>query len=129
MEYRLYVVRVFVTDWERALRFYTETLEIPTTFRSDEMGWAQLDTGEAQLALERVSEGATESPYPGAAEGPLVGRFVGVSLTVPDIQKTYETLCERGVEFLSGPETMPWGGVLAHLVDPDRNVLTLLGQP
>ncbi len=33
MDCKLYVVRVFVTDWERAIRFYTETLGIPTTFR------------------------------------------------------------------------------------------------
>jgi catechol 2,3-dioxygenase-like lactoylglutathione lyase family enzyme len=51
MKFELFVVRVFVTDWERAVRFYTETLGIPTTFRSDEMGWAQLDTGAANLAL------------------------------------------------------------------------------
>ena len=54
MEYRLYAVRVFVTDWERAVRFYTETLGIPVSFRSDEDGWVQLATGEGQLALERA---------------------------------------------------------------------------
>ncbi len=126
-EYKLFVVRVFVSDWDRALRFYTETLGIPTAFRSDEMGWAQLDTGEANLALERV-EPSSSPPYPGA-EGALVGRFLGVSLTVSDIDKTYRDLCERGVEFLGPPERMPWGGVLAHFSDPDGNVLTLLGSP
>lgn len=127
MEYRLFVVRVFVTDWERALRFYTETLGIPTTFRSDDMGWAQLDTGAAQLALERVSPGAGPR-YPGA-DAALVGRFVGVSLSVPDVFETYKTLTERGVPFLGPPERMGWGGVLAHLLDPDGNILTLLGNP
>ncbi len=63
MDYRLFAVRVWVTDWDRALRFYTETLGIPTTF-----------------------------------------------------------------EFTMPPTKQPWGGVLAHLKDPDGNVLTLLGQ-
>lgn len=119
--YRLFAVRVFVTDWERALRFYTETLGMATTFRGDEMGWAQLDTGAAQLALERADSQALDDG--------LVGRFVGVSLMVDDIDKTYQTLCARGVEFLGPPERMPWGGVLAQLRDPDGNVLTLLGSP
>ena len=50
MEYKLTTVRVFVTDWERAIRFYTETLEMSAVFRDDEHGWAQLDTGVCQLA-------------------------------------------------------------------------------
>lgn len=124
MDFELFIVRVFVTDWERALRFYTETLGIATTYRSDEMGWAQLDTGKAQLAIERLVEEGDAAPDP--EDGQLVGRFVGVSLTVADIQKTYAELCERGVEFLHPPAKQPWGGVLTHFRDPDGNVLTLL---
>ena len=122
MHYRLFAVRVFVTDWDRSLRFYTETLGIPTSYRCDEMGWAQLATGEGQLALELASPNDTETSN-------LVGRFVGVSLQVADIESTYTTLVDRGVEFLAPPETQPWGGVLAHLRDPDGNVITLLGMP
>jgi catechol 2,3-dioxygenase-like lactoylglutathione lyase family enzyme len=122
MRYKLSVVRIFVTDWERALRFYTETLEIPLAFKNDAMGWAQLNTGEGQLALERVD--------PSDAEGrALVGRFVGVSLEVPDALATYERLVERGVDFVEPPEKQAWGGILAHLRDPDRNVITLVGNP
>src|SRR5712692_7864764 len=54
MNYELNVVRIFVSDWAQAIRFYTETLGIPASFRDDEMGWAQLATGASQLALERV---------------------------------------------------------------------------
>lgn len=122
MEYELFAVRVFVRDWDRAIAFYTETLGIPTTFRSDEMGWAQLATGEGQLALERAAPDDEES------QG-LVGRFVGVSLAVPNIHETYATLFERGVEFLHAPEKQPWGGTIAHLRDPDGNVITLLDSP
>jgi len=111
---------VFVRDWPRALEFYGETLGIPFAFKSEEMGWAQLATGDAQLALERSTPGEEEN---------LVGRFLGVSLAVDDIDATYEELRGRGVEFLAKPERMPWGGVLAHFRDPDGNVLTLIGQP
>lgn len=122
MDYKLYAVRVFVTDWERALRFYTETLGIPVAFRSDELGWAQLATGEGQLALERTAPDDDEAQD-------LVGRFVGVSLEVADIDATYQTLVGRGVSFLGPPAQQPWGGVLAHLRDPDENVVTLFGTP
>ena len=121
MDCRLTIVRVFVRDFERAVRFYTETLGIPLSLRSDEFAWAQLATGQAQLALERLD--------PANGEDGLLGRFLGVSLAVADVFATYETLFARGVDFLAPPETMPWGGVLAHFRDPGGNVLTLVGPP
>ena len=120
MQYKLFAVRVFVTDWQRAIRFYTDTMGIPIAYRNDEIGWAQLATGEGQLALERVDPLDSESKE-------LVGRFVGVSLAVPDIFGTHKALADRGVEFIAAPEKQRWGGVLAHLRDPDGNVITLLG--
>lgn len=119
MDYKLYAVRVFVTDWERAVRFYTETLGIPVAFRSDADGWLQLATGEGQLALERVEPGDAESMA-------LVGRYLGASLRVDDVEAAYDQLSARGVAFVEPPERQPWGGVLAHLRDPDGNVLTLV---
>ena len=120
-DYTLSVVRVFVTDWARAVRFYTETVGIPAVVRDDSAGWAQLDTGPGQLALERVD--------PGDEEGrALVGRFVGVSLAVADVELAYRRLRDRGVEFPGPPERQAWGGLLAHLRDPDGNVITLVGR-
>ena len=121
MDYRLYAVRVFVRDWDAAVRFYTETLGIPLAFRNDDIGWAELDTGEGRLALERLDADDPEA-------GSLVGRFVGVSLAVPDVHAAHAELTERGVEFVGAPEIQPWGGVLAHLRDPEGNVLTLLSR-
>jgi lactoylglutathione lyase len=119
MPYKLSIVRIFVTLWERAVSFYTEALGIPLAFR-DDGGWAQLDTGEGQLAIERVD--------PADAEGrALVGRFVGATLEVSDVLATYEQLVARGVDFVEPPEKQPWGGILAHLRDPDGNVITLVG--
>jgi predicted enzyme related to lactoylglutathione lyase len=120
VDYKLYGVRAFVTDWEKTLEFYSETLGMPIAFAGPEAGRAELDSGAAHPALERVDPSDAE-----AAD--LTGRFVAVSLQVEDIQATYEELATRGVEFLGPPEEQPWGGVLAHLRDPEGNVLTLLG--
>jgi lactoylglutathione lyase len=89
VEYKLTVVRVFVTDWTRALRFYLDTLGMTAVHRSDEWGWAQMATGEGQLAIERVDAADDEGQA-------LVGRFVGVSLQVPDVFATYDALVARG---------------------------------
>lgn len=120
MDYKLSAVRIYVIDWEKSVEFYSTVLEMPVVFASAETGWAELDTGEAHLALERVNPDDPE-----AAD--LVGRFVSVSLQVNDIRARYETLKSRGVDFLAAPEKQPWGGVLAHFRDTEGNVLTLLG--
>lgn len=121
MDFELAVVRIFVSDWNRAIRFYTETLGLPVSYRSDEYGWAELDTGAAKLALERVP--------PDDAEGQgHIGRFVGVSLRVADVDATYVALSKRGVEFPGIPREQAWGGILAHLRDPDGNILTLVAR-
>jgi catechol 2,3-dioxygenase-like lactoylglutathione lyase family enzyme len=36
VEYKLFAVRVFVTNWERAIRFYSETLGMAIAYQSDE---------------------------------------------------------------------------------------------
>jgi predicted enzyme related to lactoylglutathione lyase len=122
VDFELRVVRVFVSDWERALRFYTETLGIPESTRDDALGWAQLATGACQLALEHVAADDAEGRR-------MIGRFVGATLAVEDIEATHAMLVERGVAFVAPPRRQPWGGVLAHLKDPDGNVITLLGTP
>lgn len=116
----LYAVRVFVRQWPQACAFYGETLGLTERFRNDDFGWAEYDLGGPCLGVERVA--------PGDAEGEaLVGRFVGVSLRVDDIESLYQDLTAKGVEFTAPPENQAWGGTLAHFKDPDGNVLTLLG--
>ena len=125
MEYSLILIRVFVSDMERAIRFYTESLGIRLASRSQDFAWAELDTGECRIALECPEPEAGGGGD--ASEESLIGRFLGISLAVEDIYATYEELRARDVEFLTPPERMPWGGVLAHLRDPDGNILTLVG--
>jgi lactoylglutathione lyase len=118
--YQLAVVRIFVRDFDQAVRFYMGTLGMALESRADEFGWAQFSTGSCSLAIERLAPDDSEAPA-------LVGRYAGVSLRVCDIDATYRALISRGVEFLAPPEKQAWGGTLAHLRDPEGNVLTLIG--
>lgn len=118
MSYQLYAIRIFSIKWDQSFRFYKETLGLPLFYSDAELGWAQFDVGAAYIGLERCDD-STES-----AE--LVGRFVGISLQVNDIEATYTSLKAKGVEFTSPPEQQAWGGTLAHFKDPDGNIITLL---
>lgn len=107
-------------NWNAACEFYGDTLGLTERSRNDEIGWAEYEVAGPCIGVERVSEGDEE----GTA---LVGRFLGISLHVDDIESMYSSLSEAGVSFLGPPETHSWGGTLAHFADPDGNVLTLLG--
>ena len=116
----IYAVRIFVRQWPEACAFYGETLGLTERFRSDEFGWAEYDLGGPCFGVERVQPGDSEGEA-------LVGRFVGVSLRVEDIDAVYQPLMAKGVRFTAPPEKQDWGGTLVHFQDPDGNVLTLLG--
>lgn len=117
---KLYVIRIFVDDWDKACDFYQNILNLPLKFSDAKMGWAEFDVGGVSLGIERTEESDD-------AEEKFVGRFLGVSLQVENIQSKYEELKAQGVEFTSPPEKQPWGGTLAHFKDTSGNTLTLLG--
>ena len=117
---KLYAIRIFVRQWDEACTFYGTTLGLTERFRDDAMGWAEYDLGGPCFGIERVRPGDSEGEA-------MIGRFVGVSLRVDDIEGVYESLQKKGAKFTSPPEKQDWGGSLAHLQDPDGNVLTLLG--
>lgn len=118
--YKLYAVRVFSLRWSESLKFYRDTVEFPLVFCDEKMGWAQFQLGGAHLGLERCDATDERTKH-------LVGRFVGISIEVDDIDNSYEKLLAKGVSFEEPPQKQPWGGTLAHFRDPDGNVLTLLG--
>jgi len=119
---RIGFVRVFVTDLERSLAFYTDTLGMELDF-TDHRNWAQFKSGEdISLGIERCDAGHVEQG------SKVVGRFVGVTFMVDDIAATYDRLVGRDVQFTGRPERQPWGGTLAHFKDLDGNVLTLMQE-
>jgi len=118
---KLYAIRIFTTDWDRSVDFYQETVGLPLVFADQAFAWAEFDLGGAKLGIEGMEPGAPQA-------GELVGRFVGASIVVDDIDLAYSQLAGKGVEFTAPPARQPWGGTLAHFKDPDGNILTLLGM-
>ena len=114
---RLAAVRVFVTDMDRALAFYRDTLGWPVKVSDD--GFAVFGAGGADVVVE------TGDPAD-AEEAALIGRFTGISFAVDDIEHAHRLLSEAGVRFDGPPQAQDWGGTLAHFFDPDGNTLTLV---
>jgi catechol 2,3-dioxygenase-like lactoylglutathione lyase family enzyme len=109
--------RLLVTEMDRAVRFYVETLGFKLRARSGDE-WAEVDAGGGLLlGLQRRAPGE-------ALAGARGSICVGFDLNQP-IAEVVEVLANRGVEFL-GPTKEEGGTSLSFFVDPDRNALCLV---
>jgi predicted enzyme related to lactoylglutathione lyase len=113
-------IQVFVSDMERAVQFYADTLGIGVRTRSPDFPeFVELATEGTILALNRPSDQWPEGTR-------LIGRFTGITLTVPDIESAHRSLSAKGVRFSRSPAKEPWGGTMTSLFDPDGNEISLL---
>jgi predicted enzyme related to lactoylglutathione lyase len=107
-----------VADQDRALNFYVHTLGF--ILQTDQpMGpgqrWIEVrpPKGEAGLAL-----------FTPPGQENRIGTFTGVSMECDDVQKTYEELMAKGVEFAKPPKTESWG-TAAIMKDSEGNQIVL----
>jgi len=115
-------IRIFVSDLSLAQPFYQDLLGLPLADGGASQGYLVFKPGGINILVETCD-------LDGEERRQLIGRFVGLSFNVPDVQQAYEELKGRGVEFSGALEKQPWGGTLAHIYDPDRNILTLVSSP
>ena len=107
-------VSVPVTDMERSIRFYGETLGLRRA--SETEGWPEFQLGE-NVSLYLVDPTTIGRSF----EGPHTS---SIALRVPDVDAAKRALEEKGVEFAG--ETFDTG--VCHMAifhDPDGNTLML----
>jgi catechol 2,3-dioxygenase-like lactoylglutathione lyase family enzyme len=115
---------VFVRDLEVSKRFYLQQLgfELITEQRLPAgERWIEVapPDGSANLALVE--------PKPDQPEYKLIGGYRWVLFMTEDVHAKYKEWSERGVRFLTAPETPGWGGTYARFEDPDGNAFDLEG--
>ena len=109
----LYSIAIFVTDIDRAVTFYRDTLGLSMTKRG---------SFGAEFLEQEPHLGVHPANHPNARK--LVGRETGLTFHVPDLLHFCGILHDRGVRFVTEPTRQPWG-VMAMIADPDGNVLAL----
>jgi len=96
-------ISIPIADQNRALDFYTEKLgfTIITDQPFDEkQRWIELRVPKADTRVVLFTAEGEEK---------RVGTMMNMSYECDDIDKTYEELKARGVEFEGAPEKQPWG--------------------
>jgi catechol 2,3-dioxygenase-like lactoylglutathione lyase family enzyme len=107
---------VFVTDMNRAVRFYNETLGLKIAYRADNH-FCMIDAGDGlQIGLHPPGKNVPPPGTNGAVQ-------IGLNVAQP-IEEVVATLRRRGVNF-HGPVIDDFAVKLAFFNDPDGNVLYL----
>jgi predicted enzyme related to lactoylglutathione lyase len=111
-------VSIPVHDQNRALDFYTEKLgfTIITDQPFDEkQRWIELRVPKAETRVVLFTAPGEEN---------RIGAMMNMSYICNDIEKTYEELTSRGVEFEGPPQKQPWG-TYAMFKDSEGNRFAL----
>ena len=98
------------------MAFYTEKLRFKVVTdqpHDDKQRWIELriDGSETRLVLFTMDESR-------------IGSFFNGALACDNVERTYEELTERGVNFVSPPKQEPWGS-FAVFEDSDGNKFLL----
>ena len=114
------VVSYHVTDWEKAKKFYQETLEWPINYVSDEAGW--IEFGFENKTLLAISRWDGPEPIP-----PMLGGATAV-LDVTDAYKATDELRSRGVKCEDVVE-IPGMVCYGTFYDPEGNRIQFASEP
>ena len=115
--YHVSYIRISTTNLIQADEFYDNVMGLSTISRNVEEGYILYSISGITLILETAGKNDELQP----------GRYLGISLKVRDIFRTYKKFFDLGVQFSQPPEKQFWGGYLTEFFDPDKNVWTLLG--
>lgn len=105
-----------VTDMDRAVQFYSQTLGLSVKDQQDQ--WTELELDGQTIGLNGRSE---ESP---SGDGGALIAFASDG----DIEDEVSRLTAAGVEFSGEVSDHPWGRI-APFKDPDGNDLQLYAPP
>jgi catechol 2,3-dioxygenase-like lactoylglutathione lyase family enzyme len=123
-------VRILVTDFDKSFDFYSGKLGLKVTWGKPGGDYASFDIGlPSGLSIfksDNMAKALGEEDKP----LPLTCRDrSAIVIQVKDLDKTFESLSAKGVDFINKPREMPgWGIKAVHLRDPDGNLLELMSE-
>lgn len=108
-------VWVFVSNFERSIKFFRDTLGLPLKEQHGAISAEFFKSGTT------LGIGVTNSER----ERKMVGRRPGITFRVGDIEEVCEHLKRKKVKFSEPLHTEPWGKI-AIFKDPDGNEFAIM---
>ena len=119
-------VRLLVKDYKKCFKFYTETLGLEPAWGDENGCYASFKVAEG---IEGFAIFVSDfmAPAVGNADKAQPAGYrekLMVSFEVDNVDKTYQALLAKGVNFVNQPTDMSdWGMRVVHLRDPEENLI------
>ena len=114
------VMQFGVSDLERSIEFYTETLGLELFERNDAIGWARVRTAVPGVTIGLGVRSDADRLGSGTSS---------INLAVGNLDEVVAILQSRGVQFEGPILEIPGVVRLADFLDPDGNRIRLAGAP
>jgi len=121
-------VRLLVKDYKKCFKFYNEKLGLEPIWGNENGPYANFKVAEG---IEGFAIFVSDfmAPAVGNAEKTQPSGYREksmISFEVENVDKTYQTFLEKGVDFINQPTDMPdWFMRVVHLRDPEENLIEL----
>lgn len=127
---KLSQVRLLVKNFDKSVAFYRDVMEIPLGFFEEKMQFASFKTGETKIEIfsnENMAEVIGEHNL--LSEEESKSKFL-LNFEVDQVDEFCARLKDKGVVLLNEPhDRLAWNARVAHLRDPDGNVIELYKHP
>jgi catechol 2,3-dioxygenase-like lactoylglutathione lyase family enzyme len=110
---RIWDITLTVSDLKKAVDFYENILGLQKKYEFKD--YAGFDCGGVEIGLKTWGE--KEKPRKGEPT---------IDFLVDNVDESYRTLKERGVNFTKEPEDTLWNARIAIFSDPDGNLLQMV---
>jgi lactoylglutathione lyase len=112
-----------VRDLEKCISFYRDKLGLELKDKQEDFAYlvfgSQGGPGLGLVSIESEAKMISEEQIR-PNESSIKRNYFAVF--VKDVDKDYEELKEKGVHFVSPPQTHPWGQRIAYFEDPEGNL-------
>lgn len=125
---RVGTVSLFVSDQDRAKKFYTDVLgfELRTDaplYPGAEARWVAVAPKGAKTEVILYLPDENWEHY-----RQVVGKSQALTFTVSDVQAVHKNLVSKGVKFTQEPDVQPWGTYVIF-EDSEGNSILLVEEP
>lgn len=107
---------LLVNDFKTSLAFYRDMLGLEINTQEGKFANFKVENIELAIMERSVSSELFPDTY---IKG---GGSILMCFQVDDVEKVYDELLKRGVNFITKPQTTSWGQTVAYFLDPDQNI-------
>lgn len=121
-------VRLLVADFSKCYKFYHEQLGLEPLWGDENGPYASFRVAEGIEGLALFLSDYMAPAVGNAAKSQPAGvrEKLMISFEAEDVDKTYQSLKAKGVDFVNEPTDMPgWGMRTVHLRDPEENLIEI----